>query len=533
MALFRDLVKVASQVTQVSGKKEKVRLLAEFLEKLSLDEVAIAARFLAGEVFPEYDMRELGVGYSLLKQAYGVVSHKSILPISIEPLSITEVYRTLERIANVAGGGSKNRKIKLLQYLFSRMDTSEIDFLLRVLFGEVRIGASKGLLLEAASKIAGVPISDVLHAYMVLSDVGDVVLVARENPPLLGRAELRLFHPVKPMLADMAYSVDALFQEHGSPLYLEYKYDGIRVQIHINEERVEVFSRRLNRITEFVPDVVEKVRVNVKAEKAILDGEALAIIGGKPVAFQDLLKRVRRKNEREKFFRELPFQLHLFDVIYLNGRTLVKEPYTSRRNILQEIVVDDEILAKLKAVYNKEEAQRFYEEALKEKHEGIMSKRATSLYKPGIRGSDWLKLKSYDTIDCVIIAAEWGHGRRRGWLSNYHLGVFDEKSGKFLSVGKTFKGLGDAEFEEMTRRLLQLKIWEDSYTVYVKPAIVVEVDYSEIQRSKRYPSGFALRFARIRRIRFDKQPEDATTLSELKRRYLERALQKTREGEEV
>jgi DNA ligase-1 len=278
---------------------------------------------------------------------------------------------------------------------------------------------------------------------------------------------------------------------------------------------------------------VEKVKVNVKAEKAILDGEALAIIGGKPVAFQDLLKRVRRKNEREKFFRELPFQLHLFDVIYLNGRTLVKEPYTSRRNILQEIVVDDEILAKLKAVYNKEEAQRFYEEALKEKHEGIMSKRATSLYKPGIRGSDWLKLKSYDTIDCVIIAAEWGHGRRRGWLSNYHLGVFDEKSGKFLSVGKTFKGLGDAEFEEMTRRLLQLKIWEDSYTVYVKPAIVVEVDYSEIQRSKRYPSGFALRFARIRRIRFDKQPEDATTLSELKRRYLERALQKTREGEEV
>ena len=532
MAFFRDLVEVADRVTQVASRKEKIRLLTEFLEKLSPEEVPIAARFLAGEVFPEYDTKELGVGYSSLKQAYSVVRHASILPIAVQPLTITEVYRTLERIAGATGEGSKNKKIKLLQSLFSRMEQREIDFLLRVLFSEVRIGASKGLLLEAASKIANVPINDVLHAYMVLSDVGDVLLMAREKPSMLGRAELNLFHPVKPMLADMAYSVEELFQEHGAPLYLEYKYDGIRLQIHIDSGRVEVFSRRLNRITEFVPDVVEKVLGNVKAEKAILDGEALAVVDGKPVAFQDLLKRVRRKREREKFFRELPFQLHLFDVIYVNGRTLVKEPYSSRRSILQEIVTSDELLAKMKIIYEKEEAENFYKEALSENHEGVLSKRASSFYKPGIRGSDWLKLKSYDTIDCVIIAAEWGHGRRSGWLSNYHLGVLDEESGKFLSVGKTFKGLSDAEFEEMTKKLLQLKTREEGYTVYVKPEIVVEVDYSEIQRSKRYPSGLALRFARIRRIRFDKSPDEATTLDELRRRYLQKMQNKELDEEE-
>lgn len=520
MALFRELVEAAEAAGRVSGRKEKVRILSEFLGRLSPEEASIAARFLAGHVFPEYDNRELGVGYSLVREALKVLDQKPLFLVEPQPPAITEVYRLLERIAGVSGEGSREKKLKLLEGLFSRLSRKEVEYLLRILFGEVRIGASTGLLLEAISRLSGVPYGDVLHAYMVLSDVGDVAFKALESPAALGKVDVSLFHPVKPMLADMAYSVDELFQEHGSPLHLEYKYDGLRVQIHMGRGKVRVFSRRLSDITEYVPDVVERAVEGLRVEEAVVDGEAVAVIGGAPVPFQELLRRVRRKNEREDFLKSLPFELHLFDVIYLNGKSLVREPYSTRSQLLREIVVSEEILAKKTVAYTRQEALEFYESAVRSGNEGVMSKRHSSVYKPGIRGSDWLKLKSFDTIDCVIIAAEWGHGRRSGWLSDYHLGVYDEESGRFLSVGKTFKGLSDAEFEEMTKRLLQLKVREEGYVVYVKPEIVVEVDYSEIQRSKRYPSGFALRFARIRRIRFDKSPYEVTTLRELRERYL-------------
>jgi len=276
----------------------------------------------------------------------------------------------------------------------------------------------------------------------------------------------------------------------------------------------------MHRITEFLPDVVDKVREHVKAESAVVDGEAVGVVAGRPVAFQELARRFRRKNELRSFLRSVPFQVYFFDILYLNGRMLIDEPYVTRRNLLED-ALGGELLARQKFVSSVEELEAFYEEAVREGHEGVVCKQPGSNYEPGVRGKKWLKLKKVDTVDCVIVAAEWGHGRRAGWLSDYYLAVRDENTGGFVVVGKTFKGLTDAEFEEMTRKLLELKTREEGWVVHVKPQIVVEVDYSEIQRSPRYSSGLALRFARIRRIRPDKSPDDITTLQELWRRYHE------------
>lgn len=305
----------------------------------------------------------------------------------------------------------------------------------------------------------------------------------------------------------------------------KYKFDGARIQIHNKGGEVKVFSRRLTDVTQSVPDIVELGHKSVHTEEALVEGEAVACgKGGKPTPFQELMRRFTRVHDVKSMVEEVPLKLYLFDILYLNGKMLIDTPYENRWKLLAE-TCDENILAPRIVTGDRRDAEEFLESALKAGHEGLMAKALSSDYAPGVRGKKWFKIKPSDKMDLVIVAAEWGYGRRKGWLSNYHLAARDDETGEYIMLGKTFKGLTDEEFAEMTRRLKELQVSEDRYTVYVKPGIVVEVAYNEIQHSPRYKSGLALRFARITRIRTDKAPRDADTIrrvSELYEKQFER-----------
>jgi len=304
---------------------------------------------------------------------------------------------------------------------------------------------------------------------------------------------------------------------HGGRTALEYKYDGARIQLHRAGDRVQVWTRRLSDVTRSLPDVVEITRRDLSGEPFILDGEVVALdAAGRPLPFQELMRRFRRVHGVEALVREMPLALHFFDCLMAGGRSLIDEPYERRWEALTA-VTGGRYLAERRIVTGEAEAGTFRDAALAAGHEGVMAKDLASTYEPGGRGKRWFKLKAAETVDCVIVAVDRGSGRRRGWLSNYHLAVRDGET--FAEVGKTFKGLTDAQFVEMTERLWKLATADDGYTVRVRPEVVVEVEYNEIQKSPTYPSGHALRFARIARVRDDKAPGQATTLGELRHLY--------------
>ena len=329
---------------------------------------------------------------------------------------------------------------------------------------------------------------------------------------------IRLFVPLLPMLAEPSQDADEVLRAHGGRTALEFKYDGARVQIHKAGAEVRIWSRRLTDVTASLPEIVEIVRSEIEAESAILDGEVVAVDrDGRPLAFQELMRRFRRVHEVEASAREVPLALYLFDCLLIDGRSLIDDPYEARWARLERATRAAR-LARRAVAADAATARALLAEALAAGHEGLIAKALQSPYTPGSRGKRWFKLKLAETLDCVIVAADRGSGRRRGWLSNYHLAVRDGVGG-FAPVGKTFKGLTDDEFAAMTARLRDLAVEDDGYTVTVRPEVVVEVAYNEIQRSPQYPSGFALRFARIARIRDDRAPPDATALAELRALY--------------
>jgi DNA ligase-1 len=317
----------------------------------------------------------------------------------------------------------------------------------------------------------------------------------------------------------MAQDLQEVFKEHSGTSAFEFKYDGARIQIHRKGGTLRIFSRRLTDVTLSLPDIVELARKRVRSEEFLIEGEVVAIgQSQKPLPFQDLMRRFRRVHDVDVMLKEIPLKLFLFDVIYLDGNLMIDTSYEKRWKTLRSIV-DDQLLATRVVTGDLVEAQKLMQASIEAGHEGLMAKDLKSNYTPGVRGKKWFKIKPAETLDVVIVAADWGSGRRRGWLSNYHLAVRDEASGEFLVVGKTFKGLTDQEFVEITKRLLELKTKETDYTVYVKPSIVVEVAFNEIQHSPHYKSGFALRFARIARFRNDKRVEDADSLQRLSKLY--------------
>jgi DNA ligase-1 len=322
------------------------------------------------------------------------------------------------------------------------------------------------------------------------------------------------------MMAQMAGGVVDALKEADDEIAFEYKLDGARIQIHKSDGDVRIFSRRLTDATESLPEIVQLVKDVVKAHQAILDGEVIAVGKEKsPLLFQHIMRRFRRVHGIDEITKQVPVELQLFDVIYLNGQSLIDLPYTERRMKLAEIVggisLTNQIITK-----DPNEAEQFLIEALNKGHEGLVAKKLDSPYTPGIRGKRWFKIKrTLEPLDLVILAAEWGYGRRHNWLSNYYLAARDAKTGQFIIVGKTFKGLTDQEIVEMTQRLKELTIREEPHRVVVVPKIVVEVAYNEVQKSPKYEHGMALRFARITRIRDDKTPEEVDTIQRVKEIY--------------
>ena len=515
--LFKRFVEFLEQIESRKSRTEKVNLIVDLLLKLKPEEIAPAVRLMVGRIFPEYSDLSLDAGWSLISKA--LKTTRSVNMLLKKELTVLEVYNLLEKVAQTVGEDSRRRKQRIFERIFVNLEEKEIEYLFRMIFGEPRLGANEGLVLEAIAKLVDVDVSKVRKAYMFISDIGHLAhLAVKKGAKGILNVNLQLFRPVKPMLAEMAQDVREALKECGGRASLEYKYDGIRLQVHKRGKDIKLFTRRLTDVTESLPDVVKLVEEKVHADEVVLDSEAISFKEGKPIRFQDLMRRIRRKHGIEKLAREMPLTLKVFDILYIDGKVLVDLPYSKRWEIMTK-VVDDDILIERIVTNDLEEARKFFNESVKMGNEGLMVKRIDSPYTPGVRGRYWFKVKPSETLDLVIVGAEWGHGRRKGWLSDYYLAVFDEKTNKFMVVGKTFKGLSDEEFKEMTRKLLAIKVKEEGWRVWVRPKIVVEVAFNEIQKSPKYKSGYALRFARIVRLRYDKSSYEVATLETLRKIY--------------
>ena len=489
------------------GRLDKLRLVADFVGRIEPDEVATAVAFLTGRAFPASDPRVLGVR-----------GLPDAAPAETASLTLGDVAEAFAGVASSTGAGSRRAREVRLTTLAERATAAEQQLLWRIITGEMRNGVSDGLVLDAIGRAVGAGASTVRRAALLLGDLSVVGTLARSGgPEALAAVTPRLFVPLSPMLAEPTASWDGVLAAHGGRTSLEYKYDGARIQLHADGDRVAIWTRGLSDVTRSLPDVVEIARHALSGASLILDGEVVALDGsGRPLPFQELMRRFRRVHGVEALAREMPLGLFFFDCLVAGGRALIDEPYEARLAALAD-VTRGRYLAQHLVVETADQARAFHARAVAAGHEGVIAKDLRSTYEPGSRGKRWFKIKEAQSVDCVIVAVDRGSGRRRGWLSNYHLAVRQDDG--FADVGKTFKGFTDRQFAEMTERLHALAVADDGYTVRVRPEVVVDVAYNEIQKSPSYPSGFALRFARITRVRDDKAPRDATTLEELRRLY--------------
>jgi len=524
--LFIELATLCEHLVRTTSRKKKTRLISDFLLKLEGREVAPSVLLIIGQIFPESEKKALKIGFATISKVIKSIKQSVLLK---EPLTILRVHEFLKRIMAAAGPKSRQRKESLLESLLSQARPMEAKWILKSIFGEMQHGVSEGLMLEAIAGASTVDTELLRRAYALTGNIGRVAEMALSGEEGdLSKIGIQLFRPFKPMLAETSYDLGEVLKEHNGVTALEYKFDGARVQIHKKEGRVRVFSRRLSDVTDSLPEVVELIKKEVRAKEAVVEGEVVAVgKNGRPLPFQDLMRRFKRMHLVEEFAEEIPLKLYLFDILYLDGKSLIEAPYRERREMLSG-VCDDVYLAKRMVTKNIREAEGFLKEALREGHEGVLAKDLESTYTPGRRRKMWFKIKPMEFLDLVILAADWGYGRRTGWLSDYYLAALNEETGEYLIVGKTFKGLTDEEFKEMTHRLLDLKVSQTEHTVYVKPKVVVEVAFNEVQRSPRYKSGLALRFARITRMRDDKAPEDVDTIERVRRTYDSQFLHKSR-----
>jgi len=525
---FSKLASLCAELEGTSGRREKVRLLGEFLRGLGDREAIPAISLLSGRALRGSGLRALGVGFRTIQRAMERAGRGQAALLGGSP-TISEVFEALREAASASGEGSMGRRERLLAGLLGRMGPIERGYFVRMLLGETRIGVVEGMALEAIALAAGVDARAAKRAYALLGDLGEVARRALgAGAEGLWGIDITPFRPILPMLADVASDPASALAEHGGKSALEFKLDGARVQIHKRGDAIRIYSRRLSDVTDSLPDVVDLASSGIRPEEAVLDGEVVAIGGdGRPLPFQTLMERFKRVHDVGRMIERIPLRLFLFDAIFVNGQSLIDRPYERRREILEECCGRD-LLVERAIASGAAEVESFLKRAMEEGHEGIVAKSLHGPYSPGTRSRDWLKIKPSRTLDLAIVAAEWGHGRRSGWLSNYHLAARDPRTGGFSIVGKTFKGLTDEEFEEMTKRLLGDRISESGRVVKVKPSVVVEVAFDEVQRSPVYASGFALRFARIIRVRDDKDPSECDTLDRIEEIYEEQLKRKGR-----
>lgn len=506
------LVGASRAVADTPSRLGKIDHLATLLTQVAPDELPVAIAYLSGAT----PQGRLGIGGAAIREA------RDVPPASATSLTLAEVDSVFGEVAATSGPGSARRRTERLRYLLGRATDQEQDFLVRLLFGELRQGALEGVLVEAVARAGGVPAARVRRAAMLAGDLGRVAAAVRSGgAAALDAFGLRVLQPVQPMLADAASDVVEAVRSLGDAA-LEYKLDGARIQVHkAGDDVVVVFTRALRPVTPAVPEVVDAVRA-MPAQTLILDGEVLALKpDGTPHAFQDTMRRFGRRLDVDALRAELPLTPVFFDMLHLDGEDLLDRPQHERFAALTGLVPGSFVVPHHISP-SSEDAARFLAQALAHGHEGVMAKARDSVYAAGSRGSAWLKVKVVRTLDLVVLAVEWGSGRRQGWLSNLHLGARDPVSGGFVMLGKTFKGLTDAMLAWQTQALLALEVARDDYVVHVRPELVVEIAFNDIQASPQYPGGMALRFARVKRHRPDKPASEADTIDAVRLIYHER-----------
>jgi DNA ligase 1 len=508
MTLLADVVATSQRVGASSARLVKVRELAQCLRALQPDEVEIGVAYLSGEI----PQGRFGIGYSALQACAGP-------PADQPTLTISEVDVRIGELAAIRGAGSSARRAEVLQTLYSRATAAEQEFLMRLLVGELRQGALEGVMVDAIAAAAEVPVAQVRRAAMYAKNLGAVARTALiEGVAALARFQLEPLSPIAPMLAQTAADVEEALEQLTGEVVFEWKMDGARIQLHKVGDQVRIYTRSLNDVTAAVPEIVGVVRA-LPTREMILDGEAIALTAaGRPHPFQITMRRFGRKLDVEKLRNELPIQAFFFDCLRLEGRSLADRPTRERFEALASALPAPLLVPRL-VTASAPEARAFYEASLAAGHEGVMAKSLDAPYEAGNRGASWLKIKRAHTLDLVILAAEWGHGRRTGKLSNLHLGALDAATGEYVMLGKTFKGLTDAMLEWQTKEFLARETRREGITVYVRPELVVEIAFSDLQASPRYPGGLALRLARVKAYRPDKRVEEADTMESVRRIY--------------
>ena len=508
--LLARVVEASHRITETSKRREKTEILATVLRQLKPEEAEPTVAFLSGSI----RQGRIGIGFATL-QAPDVQQNLTDAA-AVPVIEVADVDRTLGEIAEVQGSGAEQRRRQLLVGLLLKATRDEQHFIIRLLAGELRQGALEGIMIEGLAKATGIAVDRIRRAAMMAGSAIAIARIALETGEAgLSQFDIQLFRPVQPMLAGTAEDVTEALEDLGEAA-LEYKLDGARVQVHKSGQEVAIYSRQGNDVTVAVPEVVAAARA-LPADNLILDGEVLSLLpDGRPQPFQVSMRRFGRRTDIDSLARELPMTPFWFDLLYLNGSPLVDEEQSRRFAQLAELTPAANLIPNM-VTGDAGNAEDFLRMSLAIGHEGVMAKSRASVYAAGARGQSWLKIKHARTLDLVILAAEWGSGRRRGWLSNLHLGARDTHKGGFAMLGKTFKGLTDEMLAWQTGALLNLEVARDKYAVYVHPRLVAEIAFNEIQVSSRYVSGLALRFARVKRYREDKSAPDSDTFETIQR----------------
>src|SRR5687768_8152252 len=500
------LVATSAEVAAASRRLDKTAKLAALLRELTGDDIAIAIGFLIG--WPRQG--KIGVGWASASGA------REVTPSAEPTLELRDVDAIFSALQQATGKGSTARRQDLLRELFARATADEQKFLAALVVGEVRHGALEGVLLDAVAKAANVDKAKLRRAVMLAGDLGAVASAALSNGAValdaLASYRIELFRPVQPMLADSADDVaEAIQTAGGGSVAIEWKLDGARIQVHRDGDRVAIYTRNLNDVTARLPEVVDAV-LAMNARSIILDGEVIALAPDeRPLSFQDTMRRFGRRLDVDVLRAELPLTPFFFDILLHDGDEAIDRPLEERLTTLDRVLPEAARVPRV-ITADRGEAERFQAGALERGHEGVLVKSLVAPYMAGRRGSAWVKVKTARSFDLVVLAVEWGSGRRQGWLSNLHLGARDPVTGGFVMLGKTFKGMTDELLEWQTKELLAREIHREGHVVYVRPELVVEIAFNEVQRSSQYPGGVALRFARVKGYRPDKRPDEADTI---------------------
>ena len=567
---FSLFVKTCEKIRSITKKNEKIEIISTYIANLDETSLSIAVLFLSGRVFPTGSNLTLNIGFTTIMQSLSeiamldikdiqnihlkhgdigaiaeyAVSKKHVISLfnQQDELDLSFIYHLFKKIATITGSGSNRNKKNILKGLLIACSPLESKYLIKIITGEMRIGSVESLVEIAISRAFGKELKLIREAMLISGDISQVAVLAKKN--LLHNAIMKPFVPVSFMLADVMFSAEEIINYYSKPLICEYKYDGIRLQLHKFNKEVRLFSRNLAEITYAFPELV-KAAIETTIETTntmlsnqvdfIVDGELVAFKNGKPLHFQELQKRLRRKNVTNSIQTEVPIYYFIYDIMYFKNYQVLKKSLFDRKDILSTISFKEPIInSSYKIVESIEKVISIFNESKDIGHEGLVVKDPISQYHPGKRGRYWMKLKKeLDTIDAVIVIAEYGHGKRAGVLSDYTFAVIDEESNdnynndsnfyekniRLKTIGKAYSGLTDKEIDEMTKRLREITVEDKGNRIRVKPEIVLEVAFDTIQQSERHNSGFALRFPRIKSIRIDKGIKDIDTLEKVRQIY--------------